>query len=172
MNTTISVNLIVNDMEYSIVVNADATLDQILDQLELIPDNNCYFVAFKDDIQLKPLFSLDFQNIQDDDVIIIEQRRISQKKRKSNLEQILRKIESEDEGPDEYYMEAARIADLGFSQWETSPKLPLILREMYDDSTKDHDESENQQIMCKTTTIKAQKVSDQPLPFFFSFDDL
>jgi len=173
MNSILTIHLIFNGLDYSIIVYSDATLDQIIEQLNIIPETDHYLVAFKQEIQIMPLFSLFFQNIHDDDVIILEQRRINQNQKGCNkvLDEILNRLNDEEEGPDEFYLEAARLADLGFSQWETSSKLPFILKEMYEDSINDKEASENHQIVCKTTTIKAQKVSDQPLPVFFSFDD-
>ena len=163
-------NICLEDKILLIDVSDEDTIEDIIMNNNIFDINMNTFTAICKGFILNKYLSIGYQNIKENNIIIIKIKNYQNSWfndyiYKKNL--LLKHLNLD---TDSYYIEAARIADLGFAQWEPTSKFSTILNEMYQEN-KNSEKIDDFTFISNTIINPASNIAEQPLPFCFIFDD-
>jgi len=165
------IQLIINETEtYNVFASPTDTIDEMLRHNGLCCGKEDKFDVTMNGEEIKYFLSLGYQGVVEGSQIHLIAKREPNWYRRIHLSQQNLLI-CDDEIRNDYYLEAARIADLGFAQWEPTTKFTSVLEEMLKESNQMQEEDEYISFTSATNTCYTHTISEQPLPFCFIYDD-
>ena len=159
--------------KYTVFVDSQETISESLEKASIEPKEGMKFIIMFNGKIIDPLFTFGSLNINEQSKIVILEKKCPQMRKHIH---IISEEERECLLEEKLFDEQCRLADLGFSSWESDQKGNSIIQEIYNAEQQSQEEEDREienfeHFLNATVVPQTTKMNDKPLPVCFILSD-